>query len=99
MVLPWSRKRRVPMAEAVWSGFLRLSLVSCPVHLTAATTDKHVIRLEQLNSRTGNPVAQQSVDTRTGDAVNPEAVVQGYRTVTANYVRLTDSELESLASE
>ena len=37
------------MAEAVWNGFLRLSLVSCPVRLAPATSDAHVIQLDQLN--------------------------------------------------
>ena len=43
------------MPEAVWNGFLRLSLVSCPVRLALATND-HLIRLDQVNSRTGNLV-------------------------------------------
>ena len=55
------------MPEAVWNGFLRLSLVSCPVRLAPATSDAHNIRLDQLNSRTGNPVAEQFVDA--GDRV------------------------------
>ena len=44
------------MPDAVWKGFLRLSLVSCPVSLAPATSDARTIRLDQLNSRTGNPV-------------------------------------------
>ena len=58
------------MAEAVWNGFLRLSLVSCPVRLALATSDAHMIKLDQLNSRTGNPVSQQFVDSRTGDVLS-----------------------------
>ena len=51
------------MAEAVWNGFLRLSLVAAPVRLTPATTDANVTRLDQLNAGSGNPVAQQFVVT------------------------------------
>ncbi len=85
------------MAEAVWSGFLRLSLVSCPVRLAPATSDAHAIRLDQLNSRTGNPVTPQYVDSRTGDVVAADAVVKGYKSAAADYVTISDSELETLA--
>ncbi len=85
------------MAEGVWSGFLRLSLVSCPVRLAPATSDAHVMRLDPLNSRTGNPVTQQFVDSRTGDVVAANAVVRGYRAESSGYVMVTDSELETLA--
>ncbi len=87
------------MPEAVWNGFLRLSLVSCPVHLAPATSDAHIIHLDQLNSRTGNPVSRQFVDSRTGDVVSPNAVVRGYQRAGSGYVTLADSELAALASE
>src|SRR5260370_15973581 len=87
------------MPEAVWNGFLRLSLVSCPVRLTPATSDADSIRLDQLNLRTGNPVALQFVDSRTGDVVSADAVLKGYQAVGSGYVTVADSELEALASE
>ncbi|MGH6739208.1 MAG: Ku protein, partial [Bradyrhizobium sp.] len=86
------------MPEAVWNGFLRLSLVSCPVGLARATTHAHSIRLDQLNSRTGNPVAEQFVDSRTGDVVSPDAVIKGFPTATG-YVAISDSEAAALAGE
>ena len=36
------------MPRASWKGFLRLSLVSCPVYLTPATTRAKSIRLHQV---------------------------------------------------
>src|SRR3954467_2554062 len=36
------------MPRASWKGFLRLSLVSCPVYLTHATTRTKAIRLHQV---------------------------------------------------
>ena len=36
------------MPRASWKGFLRLSLVSCPVYLTPATTRTKSIRLHQV---------------------------------------------------
>jgi DNA end-binding protein Ku len=42
------------MPHAYWSGFLRLSLVSCPIYLSAATTERERISLHQINPETGN---------------------------------------------
>jgi DNA end-binding protein Ku len=36
------------MPRASWRGFLRLSLVSCPIYLSAATTRTKSIRLHQV---------------------------------------------------
>src|SRR5262252_5357379 len=41
-------ERRVAMPRASWRGFLRLSLVSCPVYLSPATTRAKPIRLHQV---------------------------------------------------
>ena len=54
------------MPRATWNGFLRLSLVSCPIYLTPATTEARNIRLHQLNPETGNRVKQQLVELRDG---------------------------------
>lgn len=86
------------MPEAVWNGFLRLSLVSCPVSLAPATSRASSITLDQLNSRTGNPVAEQFVDSRTGDVVSSDAVVKGYQAATG-YVTISDSEIAALSGD
>ena len=57
------------MPRASWTGFLRLSLVSCPVYLSPATSEAKRIRLNQLNAATGNRLKQQLVDSETGEAV------------------------------
>ena len=36
------------MPRASWRGFLRLSLVSCPIYLSPATTRTKPIRLHQV---------------------------------------------------
>ena len=45
------------MPRASWNGFLRLSLVTCPVYLVPATTEAKRVRFNQLNGETGNRVA------------------------------------------
>src|ERR1700737_1696191 len=48
------------MPRAIWRGFLRLSLVSCPVYLSPATTRMKPIRLHQV--RQPAPVAMDEDD-------------------------------------
>ena len=86
------------MAEAVWKGSLRLSLVSCPIHLSAATTDSKRIKLGLLSERTGNPVREQFVDAKTGDVVAIEALVKGYEFESSRYVTVTDEEFKKLGT-
>jgi DNA end-binding protein Ku len=86
------------MAEAVWNGFLRLSLVSCPIRLSTATSDANRVKLDLLSARTGNAVAEQFVDAKTGDVVAKEALVKGYEFETSRYVTVADDELATLGS-
>jgi DNA end-binding protein Ku len=86
------------MAEAVWSGSLRLSLVSCPVYISSVATDAKQVKLGLLSARTGNPVTEQFVDTKTGDVVAPDALVKGYEFDTARYVTVTGDEFNTLGS-
>ncbi len=84
------------MAEAVWNGSLRLSLVSCPVYLSAATSNSPRIKLDLLSARTGNPVTEQFVDAKTGDVVASESLVKGHEFENSRYVTLTAEELGKL---
>ena len=47
------------MPRASWKGFLRLSLVSCPIYLSPATTRTKSLRLH----RVWQPTAARSVPT------------------------------------
>ncbi len=87
------------MPRASWSGFLRLSLVTCPVYLTPATTEAKRIRLNQLNSKTGNRLSQRLVDSKTGDEVGRDEIVKGYEYDRDRYVTLSDEELKDLQVE
>jgi DNA end-binding protein Ku len=87
------------MPRASWNGFLRLSLVSCPVSLVPATTEAKRIRFNQLSSETGNRVAQQLVDSKTGETVDRDQIVKGYEYERGRYVTITDDELKALQIE
>jgi DNA end-binding protein Ku len=84
------------MPRASWNGFLRLSLVTCPVALVPATTEAKRIRLNQLNAGTGNRVAQQLVDSKTGETLDRDQIVKGYEYDRGRYVTLSDDELKAL---
>jgi DNA end-binding protein Ku len=61
-------ERCVTMApRANWKGFLRLSLVSCPVALYPATSESEKISFNQLNRQTGHRIKYLKVDADTGD--------------------------------
>jgi DNA end-binding protein Ku len=87
------------MPRASWSGFLRLSLVTCPVYLTPATTESKRIRLHQLNSETGNRVSQRLFDSKTGEEVSRDQIVKGFEFDRDRYVTVTDEELNDLKIE
>jgi DNA end-binding protein Ku len=87
------------MPRASWNGFLRLSLVSCPVSLVPATTEAKRVRFNQLNAKTGNRVQQQLIDSKTGEIVDRDQVIKGYEYDRGRYVTVTDDELKALQIE
>jgi DNA end-binding protein Ku len=88
------------MAErANWKGYLQLSLVSCPVALYPATSDREKIRFHQVNRRTGHRIKMQRVDAETGKVVDYEDVVKGYETDKDTYVSVSKEELETIELE
>ena len=87
------------MPRASWSGFLRLSLVSCPVALVPATTEAKRVRFNQLNGETGNRVQQQLINSQTGEVVDRDQIVKGYEYERGRYVTIDDDELKALQIE
>jgi len=48
--------------RAYWKGYLKLSLVSCPIALFAATSERETISFHQLNKKTGHRIKYRKVD-------------------------------------
>jgi DNA end-binding protein Ku len=65
--------------RANWKGYLRLSLVSCPILLYPATSDAEKIRFNQINKKTGHRIKLQKVDAETGDVVEADDLIKGTR--------------------
>ena len=85
--------------RAFWKGYLKLSLVTCPVAMTPALTEGERIRFRTLNRATGNPVASRYVDAGTGDTVEDDDRVMGYETAQDEFVMLEEDELDAVALE
>ena len=85
--------------RANWKGFLRLSLVTCPVALYPATSDADKISFNQINKSTGHRIKYARVDAETGEEVPNEDIVKGYKVDTDTYVEVTKDELENVALE
>ncbi len=85
--------------RASWKGFLRLSLVQCPVALYPATTDTGRTRLHEINRRTGNRIRYVRVDAKTGEAVGDDDLVMGYEVARGRYVPISEQELDAIAPE
>ncbi|WP_439375350.1 Ku protein [Bradyrhizobium sp. DASA03120] len=85
--------------RANWKGFLRLSLVTCPVALYPATSESEKISFNQLNRETGHHIKYLKVDADTGDEVQNEDIVKGYEFEKGQYVEVSKEELEEIALE
>jgi DNA end-binding protein Ku len=85
--------------RANWKGFLRLSLVTCPVALYPATSESEKISFNQINKKTGHRIKYTRVDAETGEEVPNEDIVKGYKIDNDTYIEVTAEELENIALE
>jgi DNA end-binding protein Ku len=85
--------------RANWKGFLRLSLVTCPVALYPATSDSEKVSFNQINRKTGHRIKYAKVDADTGEEVANEDIVKGYKVDTDTYIEVTKDELDDIALE
>jgi DNA end-binding protein Ku len=82
-----------------WRGYLKLSLVTCPVQMEPARTAAGSLSFHTMNRRTGNRVESRYVDAETGKPVDDEDQVKGYPLDEERHVMLEDEELDAVALE
>jgi DNA end-binding protein Ku len=82
-----------------WKGYLKLSLVSCPVALFSVKTDRATIRFNLIKPRTGNRIRMLTVDAETDDEVARRDLVKGYEFTKGRYLLLSDDDLNSVKVE
>jgi len=85
--------------RAYWKGYLRLSLVSCPIQLFPATSEREKVRFHQLNRATGNRIRYMKVDAESGDEVTSDDIVKGYEVSKGNYIEMEPDELDAVEIE
>src|SRR5438105_2678743 len=85
--------------RAYWKGYLKLSLVSCPVALFPASSEREKISFHQINKKTGNRIKYRKVDAETEDEVDSSDIVKGYEVGNGQYIEIEPEELEAIAIE
>ena len=81
-----------------WQGYLRLSLVSCPVRLCPAVSGSERIAFNQLHKDTHNRINMKPVDPELG-LVERSDLVRGYEYEDKQYINIEDSDLEAVKIE
>jgi DNA end-binding protein Ku len=82
-----------------WKGYLKLSLVSCPIALYAATSSSERVSFRQISRKTGNRLRQQLVDDVTREPVEPGEKARGYEVGKNQYILIEDDEIDAVAVE
>lgn len=85
--------------RAHWKGYLKLSLVSCPIALYPAISAAERLSFRQVNRQTGNRLRQQLVDTVTGEVVQSHDKGRGYEVSERQLLLVPDEELEAAQQE
>jgi DNA end-binding protein Ku len=85
--------------RAYWKGYLKLSLVSCPIALFPATSEREKISFHQINKSTGHRIKYRKVDAETGEEVDAGDIIKGYEVAKGDYIELEPEELEAIAIE
>ena len=87
------------LARPYWKGYLKLSLVSCPIALYTGTSATERVSFRQINKKTGNRLRQQLVDEVTREPVESPDKGRGYEYAKNAYVPVDDDELDAIAIE
>jgi DNA end-binding protein Ku len=85
--------------RAYWKGYLKLSLVSCPIALYPAASSSERVSFNRINKKTGNRLKQQLVDAESGEPVDKEDVGRGYEIGKGQYLQVEDDEIEKVKIE
>ena len=81
-----------------WQGYLRLSLVSCPVALYTATSRSGEVHFNMLSKATHNRIKMIPTDPESGP-IDRADIVKGYEIEKGRYVVVTDAEIKAVKLE
>jgi DNA end-binding protein Ku len=88
------RRRAMAAGRAYWKGYLKLSLVTCPVALFPASNQAEKSHFHQINRKTGNRLRQQMVDEVTGKSIANDQKGRGHEVSKGKYVEIEPVALE-----
>lgn len=84
--------------HAYWSGHIRLSLVTFPIRLYAATSSSEKISLHKYDRESGQRIHYQNVNEE-GETVEAEDIVMGYEYEKGSFIPIEDEEIDKLRLE
>jgi DNA end-binding protein Ku len=82
-----------------WTGFLKLSFVTCAVRMIPAVTASDRISFHMINPETGNRIRMKPHDAETDEVVERSDLVKGYEYDKDEYVLFEDDEIAKLKIE
>jgi DNA end-binding protein Ku len=82
-----------------WKGYLKLSLVTCAVTLSPATSEGERVRFHMLNRATGDRIYTRYVDAESGKTVDDDQQVKAYEKAEDDYVILEEDDLDAVRLE
>src|SRR5262245_2358745 len=82
-----------------WKGYLKLSLVSCPIALSPAASSSERVSFRQINKKTGHRLRQQLVDEEARETGEAADKGRGYDVDKGVYDEVDDDELEPIQEE
>jgi Ku protein len=85
--------------RAYWKGYLKLSLVSCPIALYPASSSSERVSFNRINTKTGNRLKQLMVDAESGEPVDKDDIKRGYAYAKGQYILVEDEEIEKIRIE
>ncbi len=88
-----------PPVAPIGRGYLKLSLVTCPVALYPASSQAEKTHFHQINRKTGHRLRQQMIDEVTGKAVDKDEKSRGYELSRGKYVEIEPEEIRAIQVE
>ncbi|PBB33193.1 Ku protein [Mesorhizobium sp. WSM3868] len=82
-----------------WSGYLKLSLVTCAVELTNVVTHAEKVSFHVLNRKTGNRVRRVYVDAESGKPLDKDDEVRGYEVGKDEFIFIEEEDIEAVQIE
>jgi DNA end-binding protein Ku len=82
-----------------WKGYLKLSLVTCAVELSGATTQSEKVSFRTLNRETGNAVRRQYIDSESSKPVDEKNEVRGFEVEKDEFLLIEDEDIEAVQIE